>query len=83
MLSEQFVDAHVRWVELLHQWVSVLGETGSEYDEFIEFVHSLEELSDEGPHEHVDYANLAVDLDWERDVGIFNWLERRVHQRFI
>ena len=76
MLSEQFIRAHGCWVELLHQRISIFRETGRENDEFVQFVHSLEELGYEWSDEHVDDAYLAVDFDWKCNVGIFNWLER-------
>lgn len=83
MLTEKFVDAHLLWVEFLHQRVRIFGETSCEDNELVMFVHSLEELGDEGSHEDVDHTDLAVDLDRQGDVGVLHGLERGVHQSFI
>ena len=75
VLSEQQVRAHLARIEVLHQWLRILGQARSEDHQLVDLVHLFEELCDEGTHKHVDGAYLIVDLDWEHDVGIFNRFE--------
>ena len=47
------------------------------------FTHSLQKARDSRPNKNVDLANLTFNLDRQDYVGIFDWLELRVNQRFV
>ena len=49
MLAEQQVRAHFLWIQMRHQGLRILGETGREDDELVELVHPFEKLVNEGP----------------------------------
>ena len=50
VLTEQKVRAHLLWVQMCHQRLGILGQTGCEDDQFVYLVHALEELSNEWTH---------------------------------
>ena len=83
MLTEEKVRAHLHRVEVLHQWLCILGQTRCEDDELIDLVHLFEELGDKRTNKNIDGADLTVDLHWEHDVCVLDWLERGVHKCFV
>ena len=83
MFSEEQVRAHLLRVQVAHQRLRILRQTRCEDNELVDFVHALEELGDERSHEHINCADLSIDLHREHDVCILHRFERRVHQCLI
>ena len=83
VLPEEFVGAESFWIQLGHQWLGILGQTGSENDQFVVLAHSLEEAGYTRPNKNIDLTYLALNLNRKDDVSIFNRLELRMHKGFI
>jgi len=83
VFTEELVGAEVVRVELHHQWLGVLRETGREHNQLKVLLHALEELRDEGANQNVNCADLTFNFDWQGDVSVVDWLERRMHKSLV
>ena len=57
MLSEEFIGAQLLRVKDSDKRVCILAKGSSKDNEFVVFVHSLEELSDSRSHQDEDVTN--------------------------
>ena len=83
MLAEEFVPAVTLWVQLLHQGLGVLRQTGGEHNQLVVLGHTVEELANARSDEDVNLTDLALDLDRQDDVWVLDLLELGVHQSLI
>lgn len=83
MFTEETHGADATRVHLVHQRLSVFGQTRSEDDHFVVFLHFLEEVLDAGPLLDEDIADRAFDVDRDDKVRILDLIELTVDQSFI
>jgi len=68
---------------LVDEGIGVLGETSGVDDQLKALRHLLEEEVGAGANEDVNFAELALDLDLEDQVGVGRLLEGGVDERFV
>ena len=83
VLTEEAGCAEAIGIHLVHQGVSVLGQTRREYNDLVIVGHHSEEIVDAGPLLNEDLADVAFDVDRNDEVGVLDLIELTVHQCLI
>ena len=83
MLSIELISTFFVRIQNVAKRCCIFGETRCENDHFIEFTHPFQELVNTWSYENIDLTNLALDFNWEHDIGILDWFELRMDEGLI
>lgn len=83
MLSIELISTLFVRIQNVAKRCCIFGETRCENDHFIQFAHPLQELLDTWSYENIDLTNLALNLNWEHNVGVLDGFELRVDEGLI
>ena len=83
VLTEEAGCAESIGIHLVHERISVFGQTRREYNDLVVVGHHAEEIVDARSLLHEDLANVAVNVYWDDEVGVLDLIKLAMHQRLI
>lgn len=83
VLAEEASCAESICIHLVHERISVLGQTRREYNDLVVVGHHAKEIVNARSFLHEDLADVAVDVYGDDEVGVLDLIKLTVHKRLI